>query len=95
MKTDPKYYISRVGLSLARIGMELEHQGGGLWNWRKDIGNGLELFCCDTDGMPPDDETPVIFGVMLTCSDSITDKTYETGNALADFLLAAEVKAAT
>jgi hypothetical protein len=81
-----RFFGARVGRALSAAGFQLQHQGGGMFNWRKEVASGLDMFCCGEDGQEPDDSSECTFGVALQASDSLADKTYKTGLELATIL---------
>jgi hypothetical protein len=75
---------------LKRLGFKLEEQGGGVENWRLVLpGTGMQLFCCDEQGMPPDDVSETHFGVMPSgdAGEAICGQKYATGAELAEHLV--------
>ena len=79
-----EHLLTRIGLALSAAGFTLEWQGGGVFNWRKPVGSGLEYFCCDDDGAPPKDHEPATFGICLVeGGDVLCDKTFASGLELA------------
>lgn len=81
-----RFFGSRVGRALSATGFKLQHQGGGMFNWRKEVASGLDMFCCGVDGQEPIDSGVCTFGVALQSSDSLAEKTYKTGADLAQLL---------
>lgn len=80
-----RFYCSRIGHALALAGFTCQHQGGGLYNWRIDLKNGIEVFACGEDGAMPNDTDGVTVGLTFAAS-TLCETEYAIGAGLADVL---------
>lgn len=78
-----RHHGSQIGRALTACGFALQHQGGNLFNWRKQIAPRLDCFCCDSDGCEPVDGEAACLGIALECSDSMAEKLWASGAELA------------
>lgn len=77
----------KIDEQLRSMGFTRTDTGGQVFNYVRDVGNGLSLVCHSEAGGMPDDRFAVWFGVSFTRDFvSVCGQSFRTGAELADWL---------